>query len=105
MKNEVSFNGKEYMTLPLQWSNELNFGMVDYTVSVWFQTARSGTLFSKIAPSLTTFDDSIKTVYIEGGFINVKLSRGTVYKILTPVTGGSWHHLTIVVKQSTPSDM
>ena len=93
------------MSIPLQWSEKLDFGATDYTVSLWFQTSNGGTLFSKFQPIFKTFDESIKTVYVESGYLHVKLTVGNVYKILKPVNHGIWHHLAITMEQDVPSDM
>ena len=90
------------MPIPLKWSTPLDLGSVDFTMAVWFKTTSDGTLFSKVKPSLTTYDDSIKAVYIEGGILRVKLAPGSSYEIPQFVTDDKWHHVAIVVRQGTP---
>lgn len=99
-KSETVFDGRSYMPLPLTWSNRLDFGMPEYSMSLWFKTNRGGTLFSKAHPSLTSYDDNIKTVYIEDGKVNVKLAKGSTYVMSLGVSNDVWHHLVLVMKQT-----
>lgn len=98
-KSETVFNGRAYMQLPLEWSNKLDFGIPEYTISLWFKTTKGGTIFSKALQSLRNYDDSIKVVYIENGKVNVKLSKGSTYTMARNVADGVWHHLVIVVSE------
>ena len=104
---EAYFNGKSYNNVPALYSNMCDMGDIDYTFAVWFKTSQDGTLVSKIPSiSATGFDSKMKVIYIAGGKINVRLNTaGDTLLGSTTVTDDMWHHVALIVRQGSLSDM
>lgn len=98
--NSAYFPGRKYLPIDRKFNKELNFGLVDFTISFWIKTKSAGTIIAKTG-NRAGFDTNMKIIYVEGGVLKVRLGRPM--KISRKrVNDNRWHHCALVVAAARP---